>query len=87
MYYIAKSSYREMWYWEVNEKKNEIKLSFNQDWDGLLMIKLFKNIRIRLKKRKVKSHKFHILWCKNALCTKDDDCIYYRALYFLVWPS
>lgn len=44
--YVAKSSYREMWYWvnEVKEKKNEIKLSFNQDWVGLLIWwKLFKN--------------------------------------------
>lgn len=37
-----------MWYWknEDEEEKNEIKLSFNQDWDGLLMIKLFKNLKI-----------------------------------------
>lgn len=26
----------------MSKWKNEIKLSFNQDWDGLLMIKLFK---------------------------------------------
>lgn len=34
-------------------KKKEIKLSFNQDWDGLLMIKLFKNMRIKLKNSKL----------------------------------
>lgn len=36
--YVAKSSYVEI---ILSKWKNEIKLSFNQDWDGLLIMKLF----------------------------------------------